>query len=98
MISHEKRQELKNIISGKGIIGRKDYLTTARNFLSERFKTSTKVEKNFKSESIIKEEQKNCLVDYCKENNLWYSEDLSDSNFLTEGVKPKFISATSEML
>jgi hypothetical protein len=89
MITHEKHQELETIIRGKSILGREDNLTAARNFLSGRFGTNTKVTRSFQGESIIKEAQKNCLIEFATDNNLWFKEELSDADFLTEGGEAK---------
>ncbi|CAN5222232.1 hypothetical protein BH09BAC1_BH09BAC1_02980 [soil metagenome] len=89
MISSEKREELQNIIHGKSIVGREDTLTATRNFLSRSFGTSTKVERDFTSQSIIKEAQKDCLISFANSNDLWFKETLSDINFLTEGGETK---------
>lgn len=89
MLSHEKQIELEAIIQGKSILGREDNLTAARNHLSRRFSTSTKVTRSFKGESIIKEAQKNSLIEFAGDNNLWFEQELSDVNFLTEGGEAK---------
>ncbi len=95
MITHEKHEELETIIRGKSILGREDNLTAARNFLSGRFSTNTKVTRSFQGESIIKEAQKNCLIDFATDNNLWFKEELSDENFLTEGGEAKIHFSTT---
>jgi len=89
MIDHEKRKELEAIISGESITWRKDNLTSARNFLSERFSTSTKIERKLSDKSDSKEEQKSSLIAFCNQHDFWFKGDLSDSNFLTEGGEAK---------
>lgn len=80
MLSYEKQEELSVIFRGKSITWRKDHLTAARNFLSASFKTNTKAEKDFYNQSKIKEKQKNELLKFSNDNNLWFAGNLSDSN------------------
>jgi hypothetical protein len=87
MISNEKRKELENIIRGESLEGLKDYLTTARNLLSRSFSTSTKVERDFNRQSVIKEEQKRVLIEYISRENLWFK--FTNEEFLSEGGESK---------
>lgn len=87
MISNEKRKVLENIIRGESLEGLKDYLTTARNLLSRSFSTSTKVERDFNRQSVIKEEQKRVLIEYISRENLWFK--FTNEKFLSEGGESK---------
>jgi hypothetical protein len=87
MISNEKRKELENIIRGESLEGLKDYLTTARNLLSRSFSTSTKVERDFNRQSVIKEEQKRVLIEYISRESLWFK--FTNEEFLSEGGESK---------
>jgi hypothetical protein len=89
MISNETRKELEIIVKGKSIIGQDDNLATARDFLSGRFSTNTKAERDFNNQSAVKEAQKNCLIHFAEEQDLWFNEELSDNTFLTEGGEAK---------
>lgn len=89
MLAHEKQNELEVIIQGKSILGREDNLTATRNYLSKRFSTNRKAERNFESKRIVKKAQKDCLIEFITSNSLWFKEGISDINFLTEGGEAK---------
>lgn len=89
MISSEKREELQNIIHGKSIEGRQDNLTTTRNFLPASFATNTKAQRDFASQSVIKEAQKKRLISFASRAELWFNGVLYDKNYLTEGGEAK---------
>jgi len=88
MLSDDSRKELANILRGDVIERHNCYLTAARNYLSKSFGTSKAVEKNFEQQSPIKEKQKEYLIIFIEQNQLWIN-DFAQRNYLTEGGEAK---------
>ncbi len=85
MFTDDTRKKIENITRGIIIEGEHDYCTTLRNILCRSYPTSTTVKENFESKSIVKEEQAQIILDFCKQNNLWVSEAPQSDCYLAQG-------------
>jgi len=74
-----------HITGGTIIEGQQDSCTATRNFLCERFSTSTTVKTAFESQSLIKKEQVKQLRSFAQANNLWLTDIPRGSKYLTRG-------------
>ncbi|ASZ11192.1 hypothetical protein KTO58_19245 [Chitinophaga pendula] len=85
MLNDDTRKKLENIIGGIVLEGQEDYCIATRNFLCQRFGTSTTVKKNFEGLSAIKEEQIILLKEYATQTSGW-AQNIPDENlFLARG-------------
>ena len=71
MLPDDTRVKIKNITAGAILEGQPDHCTSARNFLSRSYPTSTTVKKEFESQAIIKKEQAKDLEKFSTEQSLW---------------------------
>lgn len=85
MLPDDTRNKIKNITGGNVIEGSEDTCTAIRNLLCRSFATSTTVKKEFESQSVVKEEQKKFLENYCDSHNLWITDLPGDDRYLTRG-------------
>jgi hypothetical protein len=88
MINNDTRKKLADIIHGNVIEGQNDTLTAASNNLRGSFATNTKVKKDFDYQSTVKEKQKEHLIEFIDQHQLWYP-DISEDKYLTEGGEAK---------
>lgn len=85
MMLDDTQSKIKNIIAGVILKGQTDSATTVRNLLCGRYPTSTTVKKDFESKSIIKEEQAQCLEQFCTDHGLWIKHLPGEQRYLTRG-------------
>ena len=71
MLNDDTRKKLENIIGGIVLEGNENYCEATRNFLCQRFSTSTTVKRNFEGLSAIKEEQVVLLKEYATQTSGW---------------------------
>ena len=89
MFEHEERKFIEDIIKGNVIEGKKDYLTTIRNYHLTCLGTNNEIETKYNYQSTNKEKQKLVLIDYLDNNNLWIDDELIENNYLVEGGEAK---------
>jgi hypothetical protein len=85
MLPDDTRRKIKNIVAGAVIEREQDPCTAIRNLLCSRFATSTTVKTDFESKSVIKEEQRKLLIEYCSQHNLWAIDLPGKERFLARG-------------
>ena len=85
MLNDDTRKKLEDIIGGIVLEGQEDYCTATRNFLCQRFSTSTTVKRNFEGLSAIKEEQVVLLKKYATQTSGWVSHVPDEGLFLAKG-------------
>lgn len=83
MYNDDTKVKIENIIHGSLIGGLPDHCTAIRNFLCERYSTSTTVKKNFESNALIKETQELALRSYATTHRLWVNQ--LPNYYLTRG-------------
>ncbi|HSZ87700.1 MAG TPA: hypothetical protein VK787_16820 [Puia sp.] len=88
MINSDTRKKLADIIHGNVIEGQSDTLTAACNNLRSSFATNTKIKKDFDNQSTIKEKQKEHLIDFISQHQLWHP-DIREDKYLSEGGEAK---------
>ncbi|HEX4372754.1 MAG TPA: hypothetical protein VHZ50_05545 [Puia sp.] len=88
MINNDTRKKLADIIHGNVIEGQNGTLSAACNNLRGSFTTNTKIKKDFDYQSTIKEKQKEHLIEFINQHQLWHP-DISEDKYLTEGGEAK---------
>ncbi|MFD2920749.1 hypothetical protein ACFS6H_13575 [Terrimonas rubra] len=88
MIPDEIRKQLQNIVNGVILQGTTDSCATIRNHLIQSFGASTTIKSEFESRLLIKENEKNFLINYAKRNGVWSESLPPDALYLTRGGEP----------
>ena len=70
MLSHENRQQIQDIVSGKIIESQDDPCREIRNYLCSSFGSSRLSKKDFESKRLIKEKQVESLKDFANQRQL----------------------------
>ncbi|MEP7317379.1 MAG: hypothetical protein ABI921_01515 [Panacibacter sp.] len=79
------KNELQNIISGKGATGTESFIQTAARYLRAGKKAGGKIIPN----EFSKEQEATELIQFIETNQLWYAYVLSEENKIGEGAEQK---------
>jgi hypothetical protein len=71
LLEDGKKGKISHIVHGTILEGQLDSLTTIRNLLCSGYPTSRTVKKKFESQLLVKEEQADFLIKYCKSHHLF---------------------------
>jgi hypothetical protein len=85
MLPDETKQKVAYIVHGNVLEGQADTVTTIRNLLCSIYPTSGTVKEHFEDKLLVKEEQAEFLINYCKSNNLLFNTLPSDEQYITRG-------------
>jgi hypothetical protein len=87
MYNDDTKGKIENIIHGSLVTRPQDHCTAIRNFLCERFSTSTTVKRNFESNALVKKAQESALKEYATTHQLCI--DQLPKHYLTRGGEAK---------
>jgi hypothetical protein len=79
------KHELQSIIIGNGQDGSTSQLKKVHNFLTGNEKAGSKPEK----QKHLKSKEEQLLIGYAKKENLFFSDDISEDQFISEGAEQK---------
>ncbi len=79
------KDELRNIIIGDGSIGKTSQLKKTQNFLRGNEETSLRIKK----QKHLKSEEEISLIDFAKQENLFYEPEISEQEFISAGAEQR---------
>ncbi len=79
------KNELQNIIFGDGSVGTTSQLKKVQNFL----RTNEKASIRSKEQKYLKSEEAICLIEFAHNENLFYSEEISEYKFISAGAEQR---------
>lgn len=85
MIDESTKYELQNIIEGDGFFGTATLIKTVQCFLRKNERTS----KEHSQTKSFKEQEKDELICFIEENQLWYNKEINPIYYITEGAEQK---------
>ena len=85
MLPDDTKQKVACIVHGNVLEGQTDTVTTIRNVLCSIYSTGGTVKEHFEGKLLVKEEQAEFLINYCKSNNMLITTLPSDEQYITRG-------------
>jgi virulence-associated protein VapD len=85
MLEDGKKEKISHIVHGTILEGQQDSLTTIRNLLCSGYPTSRTVKKKFESQLLVKKEQADFLIQYCKSHHLFINILPGEDQFIARG-------------